>query len=97
MIPDLTVKNLQTVVAFDPCEDVEHCWSEKGGEAIWIISLPAGLPGQNIILDDLEFHIEEAVTPDAIAQKLFVLAGGPLDQTGSCGTIENLNVYYDLQ
>lgn len=91
------MNNLQSSVAFDLCEDVEQFWIEDSGRTVWVVSLPAGLPGQQIAFDDLEFHIEEAITPDDMAQEIFVLAGGSLIEPGICSTSEHMCVHYDPQ
>ena len=91
------MNELTISIAFDPCEDVEHFWNEDSGKAIWVVSLPLGLPGQVMFLDGLEFHIEEAITPDDMAQEIFSLTGGLLDQPAGCGMTEHMLVYYDSQ
>lgn len=69
----------------ETCEHMEHYLLEESGEALYVLSLRCSAGSQRLALDDLEFQIEEAVTADELAQGIFVLTGGVLGVTASCG------------
>jgi hypothetical protein len=91
------MNHTETHTCANPTDLVELLWEDHSGKSLLVVSIPPDWAGLKITLDDFNFHFQEGVSPDEMAQDIFTLTGGLLDQHGSCGTSKHLRIYYDSQ
>jgi hypothetical protein len=70
---------------------------DASNSTLSVLMLPDVLALQHIVLDDLEFRIEEAIDADELAQEIFTATGGSLEEHWVFGESESLYIYYDKQ
>jgi hypothetical protein len=89
------MNDIKTNAGMDSSADIEIYWEVQSGKALLVLAVSVAWAGRKITLDDFDFHFAQGVSSDDMAQDIFTLTGGSLDQQGSCGASQHLRIYYD--
>lgn len=72
-----------------------ECYSiESSGQPLVVYEASSLAAGDWLRIDDLEFSVDEQLTQDEVAQCIFVISGGELDEVAGVGETANYFVYY---
>lgn len=67
------------------------------GQLLVVYETCALVAGDWLRLDDVEFSVDEPLTQDEVAQCLFVISGGALDEADGVGETANYFIYYSQE
>ncbi|QHE87162.1 hypothetical protein [Hydrogenophaga sp. BPS33] len=67
---------------------------EPTGQLLMVCETSPLAAGDWIRIDDLEFSVDEQLSQDEVAQCIFVVSGGALDEVAAVGETANYQVYY---
>lgn len=84
-------------VASPALEALECYVIEATGETLMIYGAPEMEPGNWAQIDDLEFSVDEWLSTDEVAQCIYTICGGNLEEPDSVGETANFLIHYSTE
>jgi len=79
-----------------PALEMVDCYTvEPSGQTLMIYRTPELASGDWVQIDDLEFSVDEDLSPDEVAQCIFALCGGEVGEAHARGETAHYWVHYD--
>lgn len=102
--PDFAATHFGTLGPLDPPHEIWpalemlECYIvEATGQDLVVYGTPEMEPGNWAQIDDLEFSVDEWLSCDEVAQCIYTICGGNLEEPEKAGETANYLVYYSAE